>query len=79
MFGWLCCSCHRQVERNLQDALHVARNIMVQPFIVAGGGAFEMALQCVSRSHSSASLSRMFRQFRISMDDASGLLTLFIE
>ncbi|XP_065175755.1 T-complex protein 1 subunit gamma-like [Sycon ciliatum] len=35
----------KEVERNLQDALHVARNIMVQPNIAAGGGALEMALQ----------------------------------
>merc|ERR1719450_2032251 len=33
-----------EVERNLQDALHVARNILIDPVLVAGGGAAEMAL-----------------------------------
>ncbi|QQP58445.1 T-complex protein 1 subunit gamma [Caligus rogercresseyi] len=31
-----------EVERNLQDALHVARNIVLDPFLVPGGGAVEM-------------------------------------
>lgn len=31
-----------EVERNLQDALHVARNIFLDPKVVAGGGAVEM-------------------------------------
>ncbi|VDM61602.1 unnamed protein product [Angiostrongylus costaricensis] len=33
-----------EVERNLQDAVHVARNIMLNPRLVPGGGALEMAL-----------------------------------
>uniref|UniRef100_A0A0B7B1N2 T-complex protein 1 subunit gamma n=1 Tax=Arion vulgaris TaxID=1028688 RepID=A0A0B7B1N2_9EUPU len=33
-----------EVERNLQDAMNVARNVMVDPFLVPGGGATEMAL-----------------------------------
>ncbi|XP_052100807.1 T-complex protein 1 subunit gamma-like isoform X2 [Mytilus californianus] len=33
-----------EVERNLQDAMNVARNVMVEPKLVAGGGAAEMAL-----------------------------------
>lgn len=33
-----------EVERNLQDALHVARNISMDPFLVPGGGAVEMEL-----------------------------------
>lgn len=33
-----------ETERNLQDALQVARNIMIQPRLVPGGGAIEMAL-----------------------------------
>lgn len=37
-----------ETERNLQDALHVARNIMVEPRLVAGGGAVEMAVSQVS-------------------------------
>merc|ERR1719436_498283 len=31
-----------EVERNLQDALHVARNIFLNPKLVPGGGAVEM-------------------------------------
>ena len=31
-----------EVERNLQDALHVARNIFHEPCLVYGGGAVEM-------------------------------------
>ncbi|XP_013114774.2 T-complex protein 1 subunit gamma [Stomoxys calcitrans] len=33
-----------ETERNLQDALHVARNLVLEPRLVAGGGAIEMAL-----------------------------------
>eukprot|EP00918_Siedleckia_nematoides_P062779 GHVU01136807.1.p1 GENE.GHVU01136807.1~~GHVU01136807.1.p1 ORF type:complete len:567 (+),score=80.30 GHVU01136807.1:211-1701(+) len=33
-----------EVERNLQDAMNVARNVMVDPCLVPGGGAVEMAL-----------------------------------
>jgi T-complex protein 1 subunit gamma len=33
-----------ELERNLQDALHVVKNIFVDPRIVPGGGAIEMAL-----------------------------------
>ena len=33
-----------ETERNLQDALHVARNIMIEPRLVPGGGAVEMAV-----------------------------------
>ncbi|XP_053208235.1 T-complex protein 1 subunit gamma-like [Panonychus citri] len=32
-----------EIERNLQDAMCVARNILLEPFIVPGGGAVEMA------------------------------------
>lgn len=31
-----------EVERNLQDAIHVARNIYLEPYLVPGGGAVEM-------------------------------------
>ena len=31
-----------EVERNLQDAIHVARNILLKPKLVYGGGAVEM-------------------------------------
>ncbi|XP_004929712.1 T-complex protein 1 subunit gamma [Bombyx mandarina] len=33
-----------EIERNLQDALHVAKNLVVSPRLVAGGGAAEMAV-----------------------------------
>ena len=33
-----------EVERNLQDAMNVARNIMIDPYLCPGGGAAEMAL-----------------------------------
>merc|ERR1712157_313393 len=33
-----------EVERNLQDALNVARNLYQDPFIVPGGGATEMEI-----------------------------------
>uniref|UniRef100_A0A1A9WLU5 T-complex protein 1 subunit gamma n=1 Tax=Glossina brevipalpis TaxID=37001 RepID=A0A1A9WLU5_9MUSC len=33
-----------ETERNLQDALHVARNLILEPRVVAGGGAVEMAV-----------------------------------
>ena len=36
-----------EVERNLQDALHVARNVMQDPRLVPGGGAAEMAISHV--------------------------------
>lgn len=33
-----------EVERNLQDAMNVTRNILVDPRLVPGGGAVEMSL-----------------------------------
>ena len=33
-----------EVERNLQDTMNVTRNVMVNPHLVPGGGATEMAL-----------------------------------
>ncbi|XP_021362656.1 T-complex protein 1 subunit gamma-like [Mizuhopecten yessoensis] len=33
-----------EIERNLQDAMNVARNVMTEPLLVPGGGAAEMAL-----------------------------------
>ena len=33
-----------EVERNLQDAMQVARNVMVDPRLLPGGGAVEMAV-----------------------------------
>ena len=37
-----------EVERNLQDAMNAARNVMMEPYLVPGGGAVEMALSHVS-------------------------------
>ena len=37
-----------EVERNLQDAMNAARNVMMDPYLVPGGGAVEMALSHVS-------------------------------
>jgi T-complex protein 1 subunit gamma len=34
----------KEIERNLQDAMCVARNIYLEPFVVPGGGAVEMAV-----------------------------------
>ena len=33
-----------EIERNLQDAFHVAKNILIDPRLVPGGGAIEMAV-----------------------------------
>jgi T-complex protein 1 subunit gamma len=53
LFIEVCCTirsdalkpaCAAQVERNLHDAMGVARNVMVDPRLVPGGGAVEMAI-----------------------------------
>uniref|UniRef100_A0A8C9XYD8 T-complex protein 1 subunit gamma n=1 Tax=Sander lucioperca TaxID=283035 RepID=A0A8C9XYD8_SANLU len=33
-----------EVERNLQDAMQVCRNVLLDPFLLPGGGAIEMAV-----------------------------------
>merc|ERR1719271_1059713 len=35
-----------EIERNLQDALGVARNVLLNPKLAPGGGALEMELAC---------------------------------
>jgi T-complex protein 1 subunit gamma len=35
-----------EIERNLQDALGVARNVIINPKLAPGGGALEMELAC---------------------------------
>lgn len=35
-----------EIERNLQDALGVARNVVVDPQLAPGGGALEMEISC---------------------------------
>ncbi|CAH2049486.1 unnamed protein product, partial [Iphiclides podalirius] len=41
-----------EIERNLQDALHVAKNLVLNPRLVAGGGAVEMALSAALTANS---------------------------
>lgn len=41
-----------ELERNLQDAMAVARNILLDPRIIPGGGAVEMSVGKVSASPS---------------------------
>ena len=41
-----------EVERNLHDAMGVARNVVRDPRLVPGGGACEMAVSSALREHS---------------------------
>jgi T-complex protein 1 subunit gamma len=36
-----------EIERNLQDAMAVARNVYFNPILAPGGGATEMAMYAV--------------------------------
>ena len=47
-------ACALQVERNLHDAMGVARNVVRDPRLVPGGGAVEMALSRQLAERSSA-------------------------
>lgn len=38
-----------EMERNLQDAMQVARNVVFEPLLLPGGGATEMAVACALR------------------------------
>lgn len=49
-----------EVERNLQDAMSVARNVMVDGRLVPGGGAVEMALAHVCIYQSSLLIIPLF-------------------
>jgi T-complex protein 1 subunit gamma len=40
-----------EVERNIQDAIHCVRNVLLNPKIVPGAGAIEMALSHVIKHH----------------------------
>jgi T-complex protein 1 subunit gamma len=33
-----------EIERNLQDAMQVVRNVILEPLLLPGGGATEMAV-----------------------------------
>lgn len=41
-----------EIERNLQDAMQVARNVVINPLLVPGGGALEMELAYRLGEHS---------------------------
>ena len=43
-----------ETERNLQDALHVARNLLIEPKLLPGGGAVEMAVARLLNEKASA-------------------------
>nr|XP_032514785.1 T-complex protein 1 subunit gamma-like [Danaus plexippus plexippus] len=45
-----------EIERNLQDALHVAKNLVLNPRLVCGGGAVEMSVsgELASKAHHAA-------------------------
>lgn len=38
------CFVSQEVERNLQDAMQVCRNVLLEPCLLPGGGAVEMAV-----------------------------------
>jgi len=42
----------KEVERNLNDAMQVARNIMLDPYLVPGGGAAELAVAKILEDNS---------------------------
>merc|ERR1712185_423205 len=50
-----------ELERNLQDAFSVARNIILEPKLVPGGGAIEMELS--ARLKEKAKLEEGTRQY----------------
>lgn len=43
-----------EMERNLQDAMQVARNVVFEPLLLPGGGATEMAVSCGLRAAAEA-------------------------
>lgn len=45
-----------EIERNLQDAMQVVRNVVYNPKLVPGGGAIEMALAVALRRHGMANV-----------------------
>lgn len=44
----------KEVERNLQDAMQVCRNVLLEPCLLPGGGAVEMAVSHRLMEHSRA-------------------------
>lgn len=49
-----------EVARNVQDALSVARNILLDPFVVPGGGACEVQLCRLLEEKAARSIDRIF-------------------
>ncbi len=47
-----------EVERNLHDAMAVARNILLEPLLLPGGGAVEMSLAQVKLLCDETSMDR---------------------
>jgi T-complex protein 1 subunit gamma len=45
-----------EMERNLQDAMQVVRNVVYQPKLVPGGGAIEMALSVALKKYGQANV-----------------------
>ena len=62
-----------QVERNLHDAMGVARNVVRDPRLVPGGGAVEMALSRQLAERSSAVQVRPSMTSWRQVDDAAHL------
>jgi chaperonin GroEL (HSP60 family) len=64
-----------EVERNLQDAMAVTKNIFLDPMVVPGGGATEMSMgaklaekvSCQSLSLCSLSLSLLSLSLSLSL------------
>ncbi|KAF8561240.1 hypothetical protein P879_09203 [Paragonimus westermani] len=59
-----------EVERNLQDAMNVARNVMLDQRLVPGGGAIEMALGQVLTEKAKSAVSGVQQMAYLSMAQA---------
>ncbi|KAF5398644.1 T-complex protein 1 subunit gamma [Paragonimus heterotremus] len=59
-----------EVERNLQDAMNVARNVMLDQRLVPGGGAIEMALGQVLTEKARSAVSGVQQMAYLSMAQA---------
>ncbi|KAA0185771.1 T-complex protein 1 subunit gamma, partial [Fasciolopsis buskii] len=59
-----------EVERNLQDAMNVARNVMLEQRLVPGGGAIEMALGRVLMEKAKSAVSGVQQMAYLAMAQA---------
>ncbi|TPP64942.1 T-complex protein 1 subunit gamma [Fasciola gigantica] len=59
-----------EVERNLQDAMNVARNVMLEQRLVPGGGAIEMALGRVLTEKAKSTVSGVQQMAYLAMAQA---------